>query len=82
MINLKGKAIIVGGKNIIPIETSTEDTTISITRNGKYTTKPIVKAVFYSLKIKDGNNTYVGTSAFVLGFSIFAILTNNASSFS
>ena len=49
MINLNGKAIIDGGKNIIPIETNTDDTTISITRNGRYTTKPIVKAVFNSL---------------------------------
>ena len=35
IINLNGNAIIVGGKNIIPIETNTEDTTMSITKNGK-----------------------------------------------
>ena len=35
MINLKGIAIVVGGKNIIPIETKTEATTKSITKKGE-----------------------------------------------
>ena len=47
-------AIVVGGKNIIPIETRTEATTKSITRNGKNTTNPILKAVLSSDNIKDG----------------------------
>ena len=35
----------IGGKNIIPIETSTLATTISITKNGKNKTKPIIKII-------------------------------------
>jgi hypothetical protein len=66
---LNGIAIVVGGKNIIPIETSTDATTKSITKNGKKTTKPILNAVFSSDSTNDGINTYVGTSFLFLGFS-------------
>ena len=79
MISLNGIATVVGGKNIIPIETKTEATTRSITKNGKNITKPILKAVFSSDKINDGIKTYVGTSFLFFGFSIFDNLTNSAS---
>jgi hypothetical protein len=38
---LKGRDIIMGGSIIIPIDINVLETTISITRNGRYIKKPI-----------------------------------------
>ena len=44
--------MVVGGSIIIPIDISTDETTISITINGMYIKKPNIKAVLSSLSIK------------------------------
>ena len=43
-ISLKGKEIITGGSIIMPIDMSTEATTISMIKKGTNTKKPISKA--------------------------------------
>ena len=54
---LNGVDIVVGGSIIIPIDISVEDTTISITINGRYIRKPIINAILNSLIINDGIKT-------------------------
>ena len=71
-----------GGSIIIPILISTEETTISTTKNGKNSKNPISKAVFISLIIKAGIITVSGISSTVLGFGRCFILKNSARSFS
>ena len=41
---LNGNEMVVGGSIIIPMDISTDDTTISITINGIYITNPIINA--------------------------------------
>ncbi len=62
--------------------TRTLATTMSIIKNGTYNNRPIWKAVFTSLIIKEGIRTEIGMSAIFFGFSNLAILTNNPRSFS
>ena len=52
---LNGKATNIGESIIIPNDIKTDATTISITKNGKKSKKPIWKAVFNSEVIKAGN---------------------------
>ena len=55
--------MVVGGSIIIPIDISTDETTISITINGMYIKKPNIKAVQSSLSIKAGTSVVKGTSS-------------------
>ena len=49
--------IVVGGSIIIPIDISVDETTISITINGRYIRNPIINAILNSLTIKLGIRT-------------------------
>jgi len=51
---LKGRDIITGGSIIIPMDIRVLETTMSITRNGIYIKKPILKAIVSSLIINAG----------------------------
>ncbi|SHI05440.1 hypothetical protein SAMN02745941_01761 [Clostridium intestinale DSM 6191] len=71
-----------GGSINIPIDISTEATTISIIKNGKNIKNPIVNAVFNSLITKAGITTYSGTLSFVKSVvSIFYVSTKSSKSF-
>src|SRR5205823_13771209 len=65
--SLNGNEMLAGGSIIMPIDMSTLETTMSITRKGTMIRKPIWKAVLSSLIMKAGIKAYVGTSACVLG---------------
>ena len=60
---LNGIEIVVGGSIIIPIDIRVDETTISITINGRYIKKPIINAILNSLIIKLGINTCNGISS-------------------
>ena len=53
----------VGGNIIIPIDISTDATTMSITINGIYIKNPRIKAVLNSLNIKAGTRVVKGISS-------------------
>ena len=61
---LNGKAINIGESIIIPKDIKTEATTISITKKGKKSKKPIWKAVFNSDVINAGNAILKGRNSF------------------
>ena len=56
-LEAEGTEMVVGGKNIIPILTSTLETTTSMMRKGRKMIKPNWKAVFSSLMTKAGSKT-------------------------
>jgi hypothetical protein len=80
--SLKGSEIITGGSIIIPIDSRTQATTISIIRNGIKIMKPTEKAVVTSLTIKAGISVVIGTSAGESGLLPSVIETISARSFS
>ena len=59
---LNGNEMVVGGSINIPLDISTDETTISITINGMYIKKPNIKAVQSSLSIKAGTRVVKGKS--------------------
>ena len=60
----------------MPSDMRTEETTMSITRNGRNSMKPIWNAVFSSLVTKAGSRIENGTSALVWNFGALAMLAN------
>jgi hypothetical protein len=58
--SLKGVEIMDGGSIIMPMDMSVADTTMSISIKGMYRRKPISKARFSSLVMKDGTTTRIG----------------------
>ena len=58
--------ITTGGSISIPIETSTEATSMSTITNGKNIRNPIMKATFNSLTTNAGISHVVGTSFHVI----------------
>src|SRR5262249_40917180 len=60
---LIGKDSVVGGTMIMPKDSSTEETTRSISRNGRKMTKPILKETRSSLSMKAEVSFMVSTSA-------------------
>ena len=63
---LNGKEIVVGGSIIIPIDISTDATTISITINGIYIRNPIMNACLSSPIINDGIIIVIGIASYAL----------------
>jgi hypothetical protein len=61
--SLNGSEINMGDSIIMPRDIKILETTMSITRNGRNSKKPIVKAVRNSLMRKAGTATTKGTSA-------------------
>src|SRR5688572_20598814 len=64
--SLNGRETNTGGSIIIPMDMSELETTMSITRKGMKTTKPMMKAVFNSERMKAGMRAARPTSS---GFS-------------
>ena len=60
---LNGIDIVVGGSIIIPMDIRVEDTTISITMNGRYIKNPMINAILNSLIINAGISISVGISS-------------------
>ena len=69
-----------GGSIIMPIDISTDATTMSMTRNGRKIRKPISNARRSSLIMNAGSSTRSGTSAAVGRRLSCAISTNSATS--
>ena len=61
--NLNGIETTAGGNIIIPVETSTQETSMSITRKGSKIWKPIKNATFISLNKNAGANAFHRTSS-------------------
>src|SRR2546430_12928594 len=60
--NLNGSDTVTGGSIIMPIDISDADTTMSITRNGMYTTNPMMNAAPSSDRTNAGTSVVSGTS--------------------
>ena len=54
---LNGRDTTTGGSIIMPIDSSADDTTMSMIRNGMKTMNPMRNAVFSSLTMKPGITT-------------------------
>ena len=54
IISLRGSEIMMGGTTIMPIDNNVDATTMSMTRNGRNSMKPIMKAVRSSLSMYAG----------------------------
>src|SRR3989304_6670457 len=79
--SLNGSDINIGGSIIMPIQSRTLATTMSITRKGKYMRNPISNAVFNSLIAKAGTTTFRDSSAGLDGLFSFVTFKNKAISF-
>ncbi len=81
-ISLNGNEMSTGGSITMPIEVKTDATTMSSTRNGTYTRKPISNAVFSSEIRNAGISTCGATSSGTDGRAAPAASTKSARSFS
>ena len=79
--SLNGRETKTGGSIIIPMDMSELETTMSITRKGMKTTKPMMKAVYSSERMKAGMRAARPTSSGLSGrFPLLAAALNMASS--
>src|SRR5437764_6019523 len=76
--NLNGSDTVTGGSIIMPIDIRDADTTMSITRNGMYTTNPMMNAARSSDRTNAGISVVSGTSFGVFGLAFFATVVNSA----
>src|SRR5437764_15376614 len=80
--NLNGSDTVTGGSIIMPIDIRAADTTMSITRNGMYTTNLMMNAAHSSDRTNAGISVVSGTSFGVFGLAFFATVVISAISWS